>query len=100
LTRHPSGRRRPVTDEARAICALANYVGFLTGRFSKLGPDGSVTHKKPRSLETVLWAVRKQALTAECSSRLAGWVTKSSNDAYELAMRNRASAKFSPDALT
>jgi hypothetical protein len=85
-------RSRPITDEMRAICALAGYVGSLTGRFSKLGPDGSIEHKTPPSAETVLWAIRKQALTAECSSRYAGWITKSSNDAYNLAVRNQQRA--------
>jgi hypothetical protein len=31
------------------------------------------------------WATRKQALTAHCSSRWAGWVTKTSNDAWDAA---------------
>ncbi len=35
---------------------------------------------------------RKRALTQECSSRFAGWITKSSNDAYAAARRNQRRA--------
>jgi hypothetical protein len=75
-------RCRPITDEMRAICALAGFIGLLTRRYSGRVP----------SAETVLWAIRKQRLTAKCSSRYAGWITKSSNDAYNLAMRNQQRA--------
>jgi len=75
-------RCRPITDEMRAICALAGFIGLLTGRDSARAP----------SAETVLWAIRKQHLTAKCSSRYAGWITKSSNHAYDLAMRNQQRA--------
>jgi len=75
-------RCKPITDEMRAICDLAGFIGLLTGRYSGKAP----------SAETVLWAIRKQRLTAKCSSRYAGWITKSSNDAYNLAMRNQQRA--------
>jgi len=84
-----AARCRPVPEDAQAICALAGYVGSLLGRFSVTGRDGTITHKRPPSAETLLWASRKQSLTGECSSRWAGWVTKSSNDAYSLAVRNQ-----------
>ncbi len=87
-----AARCRPVSDEARAISALTCYVGSLLGRFSTVGSDGTVEHKTPPSAETLLWAVRKQALTSKCSSRYAGWITKSSNDAYDLARRNQRRA--------
>lgn len=83
-----AARCRPLPDDARAICALANYVGSLLGKFSVTCEDGTVTHRRPPSAETLYWGARKHALTAGCSSRWAGWVTKSSNDAYGLAVRN------------
>ena len=87
-----AARCRPVADEARAICVLAGFVGSLLGRLSVLGPDGTAKQKTPPSPETLLWAMRKQALTSKCSSRFAGWITKSSNDAYNLARRNQRRA--------
>jgi len=75
-------RCRPITDEMRAISALVGFVRLLTGRYSAVTP----------SAETMLWAIRKQHLTAKCSSRYAGWITKSSNDSYNLAVRNQQRA--------
>ncbi len=48
--------------------------------------------KAGKDHDKAIWATRKQVLTAECSSRWAGWITKSSNDAYGLAQRNEARA--------
>ena len=87
-----------IPDEARAIVALAGAIGVLTGKY--LGPDAKVprgaktsqTKKRPPSAETLLWAIRKQEITSECSSRWAGRVTKASNDAYALAQRNQRRA--------
>ncbi|MHB1510339.1 MAG: hypothetical protein ACYCST_10655 [Acidimicrobiales bacterium] len=76
-----AARCRPVPEGARAICTLAGHVGYLLGSFSVTSSDGSVKHKRPLSAETLLWAGCKQAITGECSSRWAGWVTKSSNEA-------------------
>ncbi len=92
-------RCKGIPDEANAICALAGYIGVLVGKYRAPGekvPEGTKTgqarHVKPRppSAETVLWGIRKQDLTPECSSRWAGWITKSSNNAYVLAQRNQA----------
>ena len=90
-----AARSKGIPDEARAIVALAGYVGVLTGKYRgpdvKVPKDASKSQIKPRppSAETLIWGIRKQALTSECSSRWAGWVTKSSNDAYALARRNQ-----------
>ncbi|MHB1823619.1 MAG: hypothetical protein ACYCTL_13860 [Acidimicrobiales bacterium] len=84
-----AARCQPVADEARGICALAGFVGSLLGRFSVVSADGTMKHKTPPSAETMLWAMRKAELTSACSSRFAGWITKSSNDAYSLARRNQ-----------
>ncbi|MCL4423396.1 MAG: hypothetical protein M1115_09605, partial [Actinobacteria bacterium] len=84
-----AARCQPVSDEARAICALAGFVGSLLGRFSVEGAEGTLKHKRPPSADTVLWAMRKAEITSSCSSRYAGWITKSSNDVYSLARRNQ-----------
>ncbi len=95
-----------ISDEAKAICALAGYIGVLLGKYRAPGekmpgekvPGGSTKSpakhikSRPPSAETVLWGIRKQHLTSECSSRWAGWITKSSNDAYSLARRNQLRA--------
>jgi len=87
-------RCKPITDEMRAIYALARFIGLLTGRYSASAEatNGNRKGNKLPSIESMLWAIRKQELTAKCSSRYAGWVTKSSNDAYNLAMRNQQRA--------
>jgi hypothetical protein len=91
-----AARCRAIPDEARAIVTLAGYVGVLTGKYR--GPDEKVsaatktTKPRPPSAETLLWGMRKQAISSECSSRFAGRITKASNDAYALARRNQARA--------
>ena len=88
-------RCKGIPDEARAIVALAGYLGVLAGKYrgaDEKVPEGtkkSQLKPRPPSAETVLWGVRKQALTSQCSSRFAGRITKSSNDAYALARRNQ-----------
>ena len=62
----------------------------LAEHFDKLqGKDLAARCRAGSRHDKTTWAARKQGLTSECSSRWAGWVTKSSNDAYSLAVRNQ-----------
>lgn len=86
---------KDIPDATRAVVALAGHVGVLAGRYSGADENVPTGTKKsqiePRlpSAETVWWGVRKLALTAECSSRWAGWITKSSNDGDCLGRRSQ-----------
>jgi hypothetical protein len=66
--------------------ALARYLSRLQGRDLAARSAAGLTHN------TAAWAGRKRALTQECSSRFAGWITRSSNDAYATARRNQRRA--------
>ncbi len=68
------------------LVALAEHFDRLQSRDLAARCRAGNTHVK------AIWAERKQHLTPECSSRWAGWVTKSSNDAYSLAVRNQRRA--------
>ncbi|MGI5165144.1 IS200/IS605 family accessory protein TnpB-related protein [Spirillospora sp. CA-253888] len=82
----PSGARirtrlRPTPEEEQALRLMAAHLGGLASRDLavrvRAGADGLGTR-----------AARKRALTAESSSRWAGAITRTSEDAYQTAMRN------------
>ena len=74
---HPSDHDRAV------LTALGEHFSVL------LGKDLAARCRAGKAHDKTMWAERKQALTKGCSSRWAGWVTKSSNDAYATARRNQ-----------
>ena len=77
--------RCPATDVA--------VLGALARCFSRLqGQDLAVRCADGLAHDTAAWARRKRALTGECSSRFAGRITKSSNEAYAAARRNQRRA--------
>jgi len=76
--------RLRVSDAYEAvIVAQGTYLGRLAradlAQRSRAGLDRSEK----------VWAQRKRAITKESSSRLAGAITKASNDAYATARRNQ-----------
>ena len=63
--------------------SLARHFDSLQSRdLARRCKDGS-------NSDNTAWADRKRELTAECSSRWAGWITKNSNDAWSTARRNQ-----------
>ena len=75
-------RLRPSQEDMVVLASLGQHFSRLLGKDLAGRCEAGESHDK------VLWAARKQALTSECSSRWAGWVTKSSNEAYATARRN------------
>lgn len=78
-------RARLRVSEADAVVLrhLGTHLGRLAGTDlavrCRLGPDHDKHH----------WAARKQALTADSSSRWAGAITKRSNDAWATAWQSK-----------
>ena len=78
-------RTRLRVNEADAVVlrSLGVHLGRLAGTDlavrCRIGPDHDKHH----------WATRKQALTAESSSRWAGAITKRSNDAWATTWQNK-----------
>ncbi len=79
-------RIHPGDDDRAVLTALGEHISVLLGKDLAARCRAGATHDKED------WRRRKQALTKECSSRWAGWVTKSSNDAYATARRNQRRA--------
>jgi hypothetical protein len=86
----PSGARirtrlRPSAADERVLCAVGEHLGRLAGQDLALrcsmgsGPDQRTS--------------RKQVLTAACSSRWAGAITRTSNDQWERAWANLLDAR-------
>lgn len=65
------------------LSALGEHLGHLQGQ------DLAQRCRTGRSHDKKVWAERKRLLTEQSSSRWAGWVTKTSNDAYATARRNQ-----------
>ena len=88
----PSGARvrtrlRVTADEARLLGAVGAHLGSLAGAdLARRCAEGSLD-AAGRALSR---RERKRALTAACSSRWAGAITRSSEDAWVLAGRNLA----------
>ncbi len=85
-------RFRPDQRDAEVLAALGRYLGSLAGadlaRRCAQGRLGAGQRARSRR-------VRKQALTAGSSSRWAGAITRSSEDAWQLAARNLAAERTS-----
>lgn len=79
-------RIHPSDDDRAVLTALGEHFSVL------LGKDLAARCRAGKAHDKTTWAERKQALTKDCSSRWAGWVTKSSNDAYATARRNQRRA--------
>ncbi len=73
-------------DDRAVLTALGEHLSVLLGKDLAARCRAGSAHDKED------WRQRKQALTKDCSSRWAGWVTKSSNDAYATARRNQRRA--------
>ena len=76
-------RIHPSDDDRAVLTALGEHFSVL------LGKDLAARCRAGKAHDKTTWAERKQALTKDCSSRWAGWVTKTSNDAYATAERNQ-----------
>lgn len=89
--------RVSATDEA-VLLALGEHLTTLANRdLARRVRIGRAAPKLPRSAanrsaandnDQMGWAARKRELTAHCSARWAGAITRASNDQYALAMRN------------
>lgn len=79
-------RIHPSDDDRAVLTALGEHFSVL------LGKDLAARCRAGKAHDKTAWAERKRALTKDCSSRWAGWVTKSSNDAYATARRNQRRA--------
>jgi hypothetical protein len=89
----PPGAVLRVRTRLRTSPADEAVLSALGARFSSLqGKDLALRCSAGTGYDKEAWARRKQALTSECSSRWAGWATKSSNDAYALARANQLRA--------
>jgi hypothetical protein len=88
--------RLPVTGrDAEVLAALGRYLGSLAGAdlARRCGQGGLDARQRAASRR-----VRKRALTAGSSSRWAGAITRSSEDAWQLAARNLAAEHKSLNA--
>jgi len=82
-------------DDAGVLVALGRYLGTLAGRdLARRCCEGHLD--APARAASRRW--RKQALTAECSSRWAGTITRTSEDAWQLARRNLMAERSSLEA--
>ena len=79
-------RIQPSDDDRAVLSALGEHLSVLLDKDLAARCRAGSAHGKED------WRQRKQALTKDCSSRWAGWVTKSSNDAYATARRNQRRA--------
>ncbi|MFE5209651.1 IS200/IS605 family accessory protein TnpB-related protein [Streptomyces sp. NPDC056600] len=70
--------------DVEVLRQVGSYLGSLASR------DLRVYGQAGFERSAASWAVRKQALTAACSSRWAGAVTKATHDQYALARRAQA----------
>ena len=78
-------RLRVSAEDEAMLWAVGRHLGSLAGRdLAARCAEGRLDAKG----EAVSRAARKRALTAECSSRWAGAITRTSEDAYQLAERN------------
>jgi len=85
-------RLRPDRRDVEVLAALGRYLGSLAGAdLTQRCRQGRLdARERARSRR-----LRKQALTVGSSSRWAGAITRSSEDAFQLAVRNLASERTS-----
>jgi hypothetical protein len=96
----PSGARvrtrlRVSPEDARVLTAVGRHLGSLAGRDLAARCAEGRLDAKGRAASR---AARKRALTAESSSRWAGAITRTSEDAWQLAARNLAAERRSLQA--
>ena len=85
-------RLRLDQHDAEVLTALGGYLGSLAGAdLARRCGQGRLDARQRAASRRV----RKQALTAGSSSRWAGAITRSSEDAWQLAARNRAAERTS-----
>jgi hypothetical protein len=83
-------RLRVPPQDAEVLRAVGQHPGALAGRdLAARCAEGRLDAKG----RAVSRAVRKRALTAQSSSRWAGAITRTSEDAYQLASRNLAAER-------
>lgn len=80
---HDRGSIRVSPRDDEVLRAVGSYLGQLAGEDLALRCAFGLAHGKEQ------WAERKRALTERSSSRWAGSITKTSNDAWNLARRNQ-----------
>jgi hypothetical protein len=90
-------RLRVSTQDEAVLRAAGSHLGSLAGR--DLAARCAEGHLDARG-RTASRAARKRALTAECSSRWAGAITRTSEDQYRLAVQNLAAERASLRART
>jgi hypothetical protein len=78
--------------DAEVLAAVGTHLGSLAGRDLALRCAEGWLNAKGKAESR---AVRKRALTADSSSRWAGAITRTSEDAYRLAERNLCAEKTS-----
>src|ERR1700730_16414946 len=85
-------RLRLDQHDAEVLTALGGYLGSLAGAdLARRCGQGRLDARE----RAASGRVRRQALTAGSSSRWAGAITRSSEDAWQLAARNRAAERTS-----
>jgi IS605 OrfB family transposase len=78
-------RLRVSAEDEAVLWAVGRHLGSLAGRdLAARCAEGRLDNRG----KAISRAVRKRALTAECSARWAGAITRTSGDAYQLAERN------------
>jgi IS605 OrfB family transposase len=83
-------RFRPDQRDAEVLTAVGGYLGSMAGAdLAQRCAHGRLDARQQAESRRV----RKQALTARSSSRWAGAITRSSEDAWQLAARNLAAAR-------
>jgi hypothetical protein len=85
-------RLRVSPEDAAALTEVGRHLGSLAGRDLAARCAEGRLDAKGRAASR---AVRKRALTAESSSRWAGAITRTSEDAWQLAVRNLAAERRS-----
>jgi hypothetical protein len=89
----PVGATLRIRTRIRYSAADMVVLVALARHFERLqGQDLAVRCAARLAHDTAAWAARKRVLTKECSARFAGWITKSSNDAYAAGRRNERRA--------
>jgi hypothetical protein len=83
-------RLRVSAQDAQVLAAVGRHLGSLAGRDLAARCAEGRLDSRARAASR---AVRKRALTAESSSRWAGAITRTSEDAWQLAARNLAAGR-------
>jgi hypothetical protein len=90
-------RLRVSAQDEAVLRAAGSHLGSLAGRDLAARCAEGRLDARGRAASR---AARKRALTAECSSRWAGAITRTSEDQYRLAVQNLAAEQASLQART